>query len=271
MNSDFRNPADEIDEEELLDENQPNVVEKPGKRVRFLKELLILIIIGFLVGVFRSVMFEPFKIPTGSMIPTLRIGDLILVNKFAYGFKLPFSDLTLFSFNLDPIYLFGEEDVKRGDVIVFKYPQDPSINYIKRVIALPGETVEIKDKVVFVNGSPLKTKELPKAEFMEGMDEKYQDNNFSFHQADLKRGSFVYQVDEDNFFKGSYDKRTVPKGHYFVMGDNRDYSYDSRYWGFVPHQNIKGRAFLVWLSLTSSDSEEGDFIFRTERIGHLIQ
>ncbi|MCR9203993.1 MAG: signal peptidase I, partial [Halobacteriovoraceae bacterium] len=124
MSSDFQDSMDDLVEPEVQEFEE--AVASPKKRIRFLRELLILIIIGFLVGVFRSVVFEPFKIPTGSMIPTLRIGDLILVNKFAYGFKVPFSDLTLFSMNLDPIYLFGKKDVKRGDVVVFKYPQDPS-------------------------------------------------------------------------------------------------------------------------------------------------
>lgn len=268
MNSEVQNPSEEIGESEAADFEQ--AVVSPRKRVRFFREFIILLVIVFMVGVFRSVVFEPFKIPTGSMIPTLRIGDLILVNKFAYGFKLPFSDLTLFSLNLDPIYLFGEDKVKRGDVIVFKYPQDPSINYIKRVIGLPGDTVEIKNKVVFINGKPLKTKDLAKETFMPTMDEKFKDNNLSFFEVETKETSFVYQVDDDNFFKGSYEKRTVPENQYFVMGDNRDYSYDSRYWGFVPHEYIKGRAFLVWLSLTSGGND-GDMIFRTERIGQLIK
>lgn len=269
MNSDLPNSMDDMVEPEVQEFEK--AVTSPKKRVRFLRELTILLVIGFMVGIFRSIVFEPFKIPTGSMIPTLRIGDLILVNKFAYGFKVPFSDLTLFSMNLDPIYLFGEQKVKRGDVVVFKYPQDPSINYIKRVIGLPGDTIEIKDKVVFINGKPLETKALPKKQFMATMDEKFRDNNLSFYQVKSKQAEFIYQVDDDNYFKGSYEKRKVPKGHYFVMGDNRDYSYDSRYWGFVPHNYIKGKAFLVWLSLASGSAAEGDVIFRTERIGHLIK
>ncbi len=266
--SDFHDPAEDVSEPQNDEGLTPS---SPSKRVRFAKEALALVLIGFLVIIFRSVVFEPFKIPTGSMIPSLRIGDFILVNKFAYGVKLPFSDLTIGSINLDPIYLFGKKDVKRGDVIVFKYPKDPSINYIKRVIGLPGETVEIKNKKVFINGLPLEEAKLDGELFMKTMDEKYRDNKLAFYQVNLKGKNFDYQIDEDNFFKVDYGKRKIPEGHYFVMGDNRDFSYDSRYWGVVPHKNIKGQAFLVWLSINSPDNSEESFSFRSERIGELIR
>jgi len=266
--SDFHDPAEDVSEPQNDEGLTPS---SPSKRVRFAKEALALVLIGFLVIIFRSVVFEPFKIPTGSMIPSLRIGDFILVNKFAYGVKLPFSDLTIGSINLDPIYLFGKKDVKRGDVIVFKYPKDPSINYIKRVIGLPGETVEIKNKKVFINGFPLEEAKLDGELFMKTMDEKYRDNKLAFYQVNLKGKNFDYQIDEDNFFKVDYGKRKIPEGHYFVMGDNRDFSYDSRYWGVVPHKNIKGQAFLVWLSINSPDNSAESFSFRSERIGELIR
>lgn len=264
--NEFHDPAKEYTEEL---ESLPPVPQ--SKRKIFLKEGAALLLIFFLVLTFRSVVFEPFKIPTGSMIPTLKIGDFILVNKFAYGFKLPFSDLTVGSFNLDPVYLFGERKVKRGDVIVFKYPKDPSINYIKRVIGLPGETIEIKNKIVFINDVPLKTVKVDKNNFMKTMDEKFRDNNFEFFKVDQGPESFVYQVDKDNFFKVDYTKRKIPKGHYFVMGDNRDFSYDSRYWGVVPHKNIKGRAFLVWMSISSSNNPEEGMSIRFDRMGELVK
>jgi signal peptidase I len=266
--SDYHDPAEDMSGPQNVAGLSPS---SPSKRVRFAKEALALVLIGFLVIIFRSVAFEPFKIPTGSMIPSLRIGDFILVNKFAYGVKLPFSDLTIGSINLDPIYLFGKKDVKRGDVIVFKYPKDPSINYIKRVIGLPGETVEIKNKKVFINGTPLEEAKLDGELFMKTMDEKYRDNKLAFYQVKLKEKNFDYQIDEDNFFKVDYAKRKIPEGHYFVMGDNRDFSYDSRYWGVVPHKNIKGQAFLVWLSINSPDNSQESFSFRSERIGELIR
>lgn len=117
-----------------------------SKKGKFVKELKSFVLIILSVLIFRSVLFEPFKIPSGSMIPTLLIGDFILVNKFAYGFKVPFSDW--FS---DPIYITGPQQPDRGDVIVFKYPKDTNLNYIKRVVGLPGDTIEVIDKVVYIN------------------------------------------------------------------------------------------------------------------------
>lgn len=266
---DFQRPEDEI-EKNYSESDIDLVPVKGSKRKAFLREGLALIVIIFMVVVFRSVFFEPFKIPTGSMIPTLKIGDFILVNKFAYGFKVPFSDLTIGSFNSDPIYLFGEKEIKRGDIIVFKYPKSPSVNYIKRVIGLPGETIEIKRKQVLINGKPLDIEQVPAANYMKNMDEKFRDNNLAFYKVKLKDRTFVYQVDKDNFFKVDFEKREIPKNHYFVMGDNRDFSYDSRYWGVVPHKNIKGQAFLVWLSIETPSNPEESLSFRTERIGELI-
>ena len=264
MNVDYEK-KDKISDDNELDETLP-----PKKKKRFIKEIISLLVIIFFVGVFRSVLFEPFKIPTGSMIPTLRIGDLILVNKYAYGFKLPFSDFTLFSLNLDPVYLFGEKKVKRGDVVVFKFPLNPSVYYIKRVIGLPGETIEIKNKKVYINGTPLSIQKLSKEFYMKNMDEMYKDNNLSFYRTKTEDGEFIYQVDDDNFFKDSYKARKIPKGKYFVMGDNRDHSNDSRFFGFVPHENIKGKAFLVWLSISTGKKGSDDLFFRSDRIGKSI-
>ena len=238
---------------------------------RYAKEIVIIGFILFAVFVFRSVAYEPFKIPSGSMIPTLRIGDFILVNKFSYGWKVPFSDLTIGKKSMNPIYLFGEEKVERGDVVVFKFPKNPSVNYIKRVIGLPGETIEVKNKEVFINGLKMKTIKLDKREFMQGMDEKFKDENLSFYRAYINNKSFVYQVNNDNYFMVENDKVTVPEGHYFVMGDNRDHSYDSRLWGFVPFESIKGKAVVVWLSINIPKNASQDIVFRSERIGELIK
>src|SRR5690606_23602608 len=125
------------------------------KKDKVIKEIKSFTLIILSVLIFRSVLFEPFKIPSGSMIPTLLIGDFIIVNKFSYGFKVPFSDW--FS---DPTYITGPSKPERGDVIVFKYPKNPDLNYIKRVVALPGDTVEVVDKVVLVNGTPIEAKEI---------------------------------------------------------------------------------------------------------------
>lgn len=267
----LQNPEEEL---EAISDDIAEEVERPIKGARrkaFLKEGLALFFIVLLVVIFRSVFLEPFKIPTGSMIPTLKIGDFILVNKFAYGFKVPFSDISIGSFNSDPIYLFGEKPIERGDIVVFKYPKNQSVNYIKRVIGLPGETIEIKNKKVYINGNPLSAKAVSPKKYMKNMDEKFRDNNLSFYEVNLKNKSFTYQVDKDNFFKVNYEKRQIPKGHYFVMGDNRDFSYDSRYWGVVPHKNIKGQAFLVWLSISIPANPDESVSIRTDRIGQLIQ
>ena len=130
---------------------------KTIKKGRCVLILLVMIL------TFRSVFFEPFRIPSGSMIPTLVIGDFILVNKFSYGFKVPFSDLSLKTLNINwnPIYIFGSKDPERGDVIVFKYPRNPAFNYIKRVVGVPGDTIEIKNKVVHINGEAYERKPFP--------------------------------------------------------------------------------------------------------------
>ncbi len=133
----------------LENEMNPGPVIELTKKQKIIKEVKSIFWILVLVLTFRSVFFEPFRIPSGSMIPTLMIGDFILVNKMSYGFKVPFSD-----YWTDPTYLFGKSNPERGDVVVFKYPKDTSINYIKRVVGLPGDTIEIKRKIVYINGKP---------------------------------------------------------------------------------------------------------------------
>ncbi|MDX1795462.1 MAG: signal peptidase I [Hydrogenovibrio sp.] len=187
------------------------------------------------VLVLRSFVVEPFRIPSGSMYPTLEIGDFIVVNKFAYGIKLPVTQTKVFS--------VGEP--KRGDVVVFKYPKDPDVDYIKRVIGLPGDEISYIGRTVFINGEPLKQSYLGKYKAhgaglnMDGTSEV---------QETMPSGKkHLILLDKDKF---SQDMMTVkvPPGHYFMMGDNRDYSNDSRFWGFVPEKNIKGKAFGIWMS-----------------------
>ena len=202
------------------------------------------------VFVLRSFLFEPFKIPSGSMIPTLMINDLILVNKFHYGVRLPVSNLKIFD-NHSP---------ERGDVMVFRYPPKPSLDYIKRVVGLPGDEVAYLNKKITVNGKPLDTAALP--EFFDEDALRYT-KQFQEVAADGQRKyrilneddrpSFV-QATEDFPFRENcrYSSEgvvcKVPPGHYFMMGDNRDNSMDSRYWGFVPEKNIVGKAFFVWMN-----------------------
>jgi signal peptidase I len=203
-----------------------------------------------IIGVFilRSFLFEPFKIPSGSMIPTLRVGDLILVNKYEYGLRLPVLN-TKITEGTTP---------KRGDVMVFRYPPKPSLDYIKRVVGVPGDEVAYLNKRLTINGQVLPTTELP--DFFDEDAMRY----FKQYQEDMgtvkhrllnddSRPAFVPGADEFEFktnctysIEGVVCK--VPAGHYFMMGDNRDNSLDSRYWGFVPDQNIVGKAFFVWMN-----------------------
>ena len=202
------------------------------------------------VFVLRSFLFEPFKIPSGSMIPTLMINDLILVNKFHYGVRLPVSNLKIFD-NHSP---------ERGDVMVFRYPPKPSLDYIKRVVGLPGDEVAYLNKKLSVNGKPLDKTALP--EFFDEdalrYTKQYQEvaadgqRKYRILNED-DRPSFV-QATEDFPFRENcrYSSEgvvcKVPPGHYFMMGDNRDNSLDSRFWGFVPEKNIVGKAFFVWMN-----------------------
>ena len=239
------------------------------KKEKMVKEVKSISLILLLVLIFRSSIAEPFRIPSGSMIPTLMIGDFILVNKLSYGVKIPFTDINLFGFDSSPKYFFGKSDPERGDVIVFKYPRDKSINYIKRVVGLPGDTVEIRDKVVYLNGNPVNAKEISGKEYMEDMDDKFKVYNFRFYKAHTGDTDHVIQLDQDAFYQMNFGKKTVPAEHYFVMGDNRDYSSDSRFWGFVPRELIKGKALFVWFSMIFPLGEH-PFKFRPWRIGTLI-
>ena len=203
-----------------------------------------------IVAVFllRSFLFEPFKIPSGSMIPTLLVNDLILVNKFHYGVRLPVVNTKIFENN----------SPQRGDVMVFRYPPKPSLDYIKRVVGVPGDEVAYLNKMLTVNGKPWTKTPLP--DFFDGESMRYS------KQFNENNGGKTYRLlnDEDRpaFVPGAEDfpfKENcrysnqgvvckVPDGHYFMMGDNRDNSLDSRFWGFVPEKNIVGKAFFVWMN-----------------------
>ncbi len=251
---------------EDYDEEYP--VEKKPANLK--KEAFLIISIIFTVLVFRSSLYEPYRIPSGSMIPTLRIGDYIIVNKFAYGFKVPFSDLAIGDINLNPKYIREQKLPARGDVIVFKFPKDPSVNYIKRVIGLPGDSIEIKDKVVYVNDVETMASPIDAESFLKDMDAKFKKHKLKFFKVGKKKEGYVIQQDSDNYFLVNKDKIIVPEGEIFVMGDNRDFSYDSRFWGTVPLTYVKGRAELIWFSISFPENEEGEFLFRPSRIGSSI-
>lgn len=199
----------------------------------------------------RSFLFEPFKIPSGSMIPTLLIGDLILVNKFHYGLRLPVVN-TKITEGTPP---------QRGDVMVFRYPPKPSLDYIKRVVGVPGDEVAYLNKRLTINGKVIETVALP--EFFDGDVMRY----FKQYEESLgqKKHGILNDDDRPAFVPGADNFEfkencrysvegvvcKVPEGHYFMMGDNRDNSLDSRYWGFVPDKNIVGKAFFVWMNFSS--------------------
>jgi len=208
--------------------------------------LFPVIVVVFLL---RSFLFEPFKIPSGSMIPTLLVGDLILVNKFHYGIRLPVINKKIIA-NHDP---------QRGDVMVFRYPRNPSVDYIKRVVGIPGDVISYRNQQLYLNGALVPTQSAPDF-YNEGAlryDKQYIENlGAQSHRVLVDRTLPSYArplVDFDFRENCTYTAEgvtcTVPAGHYFMMGDNRDHSEDSRYWGFVPDENIVGRAFLVWMNL----------------------
>jgi signal peptidase I len=238
-----------------------------------------------IVLVIRSILVEPFQIPSGSMVPTLAIGDFILVSKFSYGLRIPFTNIEL----LD----IGEP--KRGDIDVFIYPptqsKDPlcgikrfpgralefvsggryrgpepcDVDYIKRVVGLPGDTVEVRNDILYITGveqprtfetNSSYTDTSCRADDMK----QYEETLDGVTHPVLQSTSFARHA-------ADFGPQTVPEGHYFMMGDNRDNSADSRFWGFVPRENIRGKALFVWFSYDQCASETGDSSIRLGRIG----
>ncbi len=214
----------------------------------------------FIVLLLRSFLVEPFRIPSNSMMPTLLTGDFILVNKFAYGLRLPV---------LNEKFLdIGEP--QHGDVVVFKYPLDDKTDYIKRVIGVPGDEVWYRDKTIFLNGEPVA--QLPVGEFegvgagagmtgaresLENLDEIEHRILVRSNAPDLPPGCRVL----------AYGPVRIPPGQYFVMGDNRDNSNDSRCWGFVPERNLVGKAFAIWMNW---DGSRDGFPIDWSRLGNVI-
>ncbi len=203
------------------------------------------------VLVLRSFLVEPFRIPSGSMMPTLLAGDFILVNKYAYGIRLPVLNTKV----------IGLDEPERGDVVVFRYPKEPSVDYIKRVVGVPGDTISYFGKQVYINGELAKQTGLGtytttgEGLRMNGADRRVE-----------KLGAIEHEILIDRSRPSMEGEFIVPEGQYFVMGDNRDNSNDSRVWGFVPDENLVGRAFMIWMNWDSIQDRVS-----WERIGNIIE
>jgi signal peptidase I len=221
--------------------------------VEYAKSFFPVILVVFLV---RSFIVEPFKIPSGSMMPTLLAGDYILVNKFTYGLRVPVLNNVFVEMNKPA----------RGDVIVFHYPPDTSIDYIKRVIGLPGDKVRYQDKQLLINGEPIALEDKGDYEYvMSGLNivtAKHYREQLGNVSHDILIHDFIAQYDTDAIGAkfANNEEIIVPDGQYLAMGDNRDNSSDSRVWGFVPEKNLVGKAFYIWMNFDKGS-----------RIGNSIQ
>lgn len=205
------------------EENEPLVVEYARS---FFPIVLIVLVL-------RSFIAEPFRIPSGSMMPTLLIGDFILVNKFTYGIRLPVINTKIIELN----------EPQRGDIVVFRFPKDPTVDYIKRVVGVPGDKIVYQDKKLYVNGKPAPQVALGQ---YQGVGQGQDMTGAERFVEDLSGVNHDILVRPDAMSaEGVY---TVPEGHYLMMGDNRDNSNDSRYWGFVPEENLVGKAFFIWMN-----------------------
>ena len=223
--------------QQLAESGEGETAAKPVQEPLFVEYARSFFPVFLIVLILRSFIVEPFRIPSASMMPTLLIGDFILVNKYDYGIRLPVINKLVIA-NKTP---------ERGDIVVFRYPEDPSIPFIKRVVGIPGDHLEYRNKTIYING--LKQEQVSLGEYkgvgagvIEDGDlwlkENFDDNTHEVLIAESGRSGRGFEV-------------TVPEGKYFVMGDNRDNSRDSRYWGFVPDENLIGRAFYIWMNWDS--------------------
>lgn len=218
--------------------------EKPNRLIEYSRSFFPVFL---LVLVLRSFLVEPFRIPSGSLEPTLRVGDFVAVNKFSYGLRLPVSETK--------VVPLGHPKV--GEIAVFRWPPKPNYDYIKRVIGTPGDKISYRNKVLFINGQEMKQK------FIEYTTDESSGKAVAKYQENLN--GVVHDIYQRPDIKATNFEITVPKGQYFMMGDNRDDSADSRYWGFVSDEYLRGKALLVWMSWNGQTDS-----VRWSRIGSLI-
>ncbi len=222
--------------------------------VEFVDSVWVVVVIALLM---RFFLFESFRVPSGSMVPAIYIGDMLFVNKFAYGLRPPFTKMHFF-----------KKLPKRGDVVVFMYPKDERQDYVKRVIGLPGDTVELKENTITVNGKEYSRKKIDDFSYIESTGGMRRTEMFEETNMDGVSYKVLYNKEKIMEYPGCHycnSTFTVPEDKLFCMGDNRDVSYDSRYWGYVPIENLKGSASVIWFSVSDGEG------FHPERIGRWIK
>jgi signal peptidase I len=232
----------------LAPRRKKNHVEKMPILIDYARSFFPILIIVFLL---RSFLFEPFRIPTGSLEPTLLKGDFILVNKYHYGLRLPILH--------NKIMTNGQP--QRGDIMVFRWPPNTSYDFIKRVIGIPGDQISYINKELYVNGEKIPQSFYQETQATDGQGESWSVMEKNEDLLGVKHHIYI----DKRKWSHDFNNIEVPKGMYFVMGDNRDDSADSRFWGFVPEQNIVGKAVLVWMSWNSEDH-----MLRFRRMGKMI-
>lgn len=216
--------------------------------VDYSKAFFLILLVVFCI---RSFLYEPFRVPTSSLVPTILPGDFIMTNKYAFGVKFPIWEYEFIKVGLP----------KRGDIVIFKTPVDNTTWLIKRVIGVPGDVITYADKKLTINNQPLEYKFLKKTEYVDERGNVYLMDEYQEDLFGVKHK--IYDIAENNLMPSSFKDLKVPKDHYFVMGDNRDNSDDSRFWGFLPIKNIEGKALFVIVGLNPNSW----FDFRWDRIG----
>jgi signal peptidase I len=244
-------------------EPSPSTLEQEIEHIAGKRDLARAVVFCVLtVFVVRSFVFEPFKIPSSSMVPTLEIGDHIFVSKYNYGLSIPFTK----------IQLVPTGAPKRGEIIVFLFPREEALHYIKRVVGIPGDKIEFRGRDLLINGELVKKEKVADPAVIEAVTGKPEMSGELYRET---VGSFVHYIrftknGGEDFGKNS-QVEVVPPDHYFVVGDNRDDSYDSRAWGTVPKENIKGKAQMIWLSLDQEASWGKMQKIRWARAGKILR